>query len=342
MKIIPNQNIKMVSRDSAKGFILDHKKALAVIAILAVAGVTTGFIVFEFTRSEQRMILATTTSTYDSGLLDVLLPEFTKDTGIQVDVVSVGTGQALQNGRDGNCDMILVHARSREDEFVAEKYGIHRTCVMYNDFILVGPKTNDPAGILDPSINITQAFQRIYAGGEEGNTTFHSRGDDSGTHTKEKALWAAAGYDYTSQINIPGNTWYEAHGAGMGDTLVFTDQDADGYTLADRGTWLSAKANLENLKLVYNSTEVELLNPYGAIPIDPWTHSHVKYNFALKLTAFFVSEKGQNMIGNYTVSGEVLFTPCFGICNHTHGCSTTQQEIDFWTRYNGGFTQPAP
>jgi tungstate transport system substrate-binding protein len=177
-------------------------------------------------------------------------------------------------------------------------------------------------------------MQRLYEGGVAGNTTFYSRGDDSGTHTKEKILWNVTGFD-------PGTfgEWYYKLGSGMGDTLITTNNDPDGYTLADRGTWLSAKDNLDYLELRYNSTEVELLNPYGAIPIDPYTHPHAKYNFALQLTSFLVSEKGQNLIGNYTVNGELLFTPAFGICNHTHSCPTTQEEIRFWNRYNGGFTQ---
>lgn len=328
-----NEKKDLSNLDKIKGFVIDYKLPIALIAIIAIAGISIAFIFFDIKRSENRLLLATTTSTNDSGLLDYLIPEFEEESGVEVDVLSVGTGQALEIGSRGDADMLLVHARDREDEFVSSGYGIHRVCVMFNDFILVGP-SSDPAGIKNAD-NITNVMNKLYSTGEGGSCEFYSRGDDSGTHTKEKFLWNASGLN---QENF-GN-WYKETGDGMGGTLTVTN-DQGGYTLADRGTWLFMKDNLENLQLGYNSSEVELLNPYGAIPLNPNTFSDVKYEYALEFTSFLVSEKGQNLIGNYTVNNQKLFTPCFGKCNETHECSTTQDEIDFWTQLNGGYIRPS-
>ena len=328
-----NNRENQSTSEKIKAFFIDHKLPIAIIAILAIAGVSVGFIFLDVQRSENRLVLATTTSTYDSGLLGYLLPEFEEETGIQVDILSQGTGQALETGRRGDADMLLVHAREREDQFVNNSYGIHRTCIMFNDFILVGP-TDDPANIGNAD-NITIAMTRLYDAGVAENSSFYSRGDDSGTHTKERSLWEAAGYDYDTEIDRDDSTWYSSLGKGMGETLTQTEQSNNAYTLADRGTWLSMKDNLDTLDINYaNNSEVELLNPYGAIPIDPYTFSHVNYKYAMYLTSFLVSERGQNLIENYTVNGEQLFTPAFGKCNETHSCPTTQEEINFWTKFS--------
>ncbi|MEJ2251227.1 MAG: substrate-binding domain-containing protein [Candidatus Lokiarchaeota archaeon] len=307
-----------------------HKKALIVLTILVIASISTVFVVLELTRSEKRLILATTTSTYDSGLLDYLLPKFEKKEGIQVDVLSVGTGQALELGRQGNADVLLVHSRPREDLFINNNYGIHRTCLMYNDFIIIGPH-NDPAQI--NRTTITTAMERLKLAGESGNSTFYSRGDGSGTNSKELILWNSIGFT----PNAANTSWYFETGEGMGTTLIITNQDPKGYTLIDRGTWLFQKDSAENMEMLVEGDTI-LLNPYGAILINPDIYPHIQYNKALKFIAFMVSEYGQELIGNYTVNNQVLFHPCFGKCNDVYNCTTTAQEIAFWSQYNGGYT----
>lgn len=315
-----------------KGFLVNNKKALIILLILITAGISTTFTILEVFRSKNRLILATTTSTNDSGLLDYILAEFDKSNGVIVDVLSVGTGQALEIGQRGDADVLLVHSREREDEFIDNSYGIHRACVMYNDFIIVGP-SSDPAEIMGLD-NISTIMNRIKAGGESGNTTFYSRGDGSGTHSKELSLWRLIGLTPN-----PSSGWHVETGDGMGNTLMITNQDSSnrGYTLVDRGTWLFTKDSLNFLDLLVEEVDEILLNPYGAIPINPEVHSHVNYDLALKFVGFLVSKKGQELIGNYTVNNEKLFNPSFGFCNTTHSCDTTVEEINFWTQYNGGY-----
>jgi len=315
-----------------KGLKKKQKQAILITAIVLTGGLITIFTIAEIIRSQNRIVLATTTSTYDSGLLDYLIPTFEQQTGITVEILSVGTGMAIEIAQRGDADVLLVHSRAKEDLFVSEGYGIHRTCVMYNDFIVVGP-TADPSGILGD--NITDALTKLNASGELGNIKFYSRGDNSGTHNKELALWALIGLVPDPAVQT---TWYFETGAGMGDTLTITDQN-DGYTLIDRGTWLSAKDNVD-LKLLVEGDEV-MLNPYGAIAVNPALNSSIKFDKAKTFIAFLVSEQGQTLIGAYRKNNEILFHPAFGKCNETHSCTTTSSEVAFWKYHNGGYIGPA-
>ena len=225
--------------------------------------------------------LATTTSTYNSGLLDAILPEFKDQFNVRVDVIAVGTGQAIKLGESGDADVILVHARSREDQFLAEGHGIGRFDVMYNDFVLVGPK-GDPAGI-NGMVFASEALQAISAAG----APFASRGDDSGTHIKEKELWEQAGFE-----EYPPGDWYLSVGQGMGDTLRFANETL-AYTMTDRGTFLALKDNLPDLEVMVGGASIDenqdnsLFNPYGVIPVNPdkGVNSELALSFANWLTS---------------------------------------------------------
>jgi tungstate transport system substrate-binding protein len=333
-------------RRALKTIISENKTVVLIIFILLVGGSFGTFFIFDIlsARNPTRIILATTTSTYDSGLLDYLLPDFTQKTGIEVSVLSVGTGQALVYGENGDVDVILVHSRSREDAFVNDSdgqtpYGINRAYVMYTDFIIVGHE-NNPAELL-PNENITTVMIKLKNSIDAGNSRFYSRGDGSGTYSKELSLW--------SFINVtPDVEWfiqpdkYTETGQGMAATLQMTSQDANnqGYTLIDRGTWLSFNDTYITLKTLAESVvgEDNLLNPYGVIPVNPALHSHVKYSSVLRFVGFLTSEYGQNLINSYTRHGEKLFHAAFGFCNTTFNCSTTEEEVSFWTNYQQEFT----
>lgn len=226
----------------------------------------------------QTLRLATTTSTDNSGLLDSILPTFEAKFDAQVNVIAVGTGQALKLGEGGDADVILVHAKTREEEFVAAGHGVIRADVMYNDFIIVGPK-DDPAAI-SGIIPASDAFAIIAS----KQATFASRGDDSGTHTKERSLWQATGLTAD-----PNGDWYKSLGQGMGDTLRFANE-VGAYTLTDRGTFLALQDTLPNLAVVLggmsiaDNTDETLFNPYGVIPINP-----DKGNIEAELAAEFVT-----------------------------------------------------
>jgi tungstate transport system substrate-binding protein len=253
----------------------------------------------------QVLRLATTTSTADSGLLDAILPDFEARYDAEVDVVAVGTGQALELGANGDADVVLVHARAREDAFVEAGDGLNRLDVMYNDFVLVGPAA-DPAGVSGLA-TAKEALAQIAA----AEATFVSRGDDSGTHTKEKSLWTAAGITPTTDAG-----WYNAIGQGMGETLLFANE-AGGYTLADRGTWLAQQANLPNLAIVVGGTTIAenqdgaLLNPYGVIPVNPATHPGVNFALATQFAEWITSVEVQTMIRDFGQAefGQSLFNP---------------------------------
>ncbi|MFX1324318.1 MAG: substrate-binding domain-containing protein [Promethearchaeota archaeon] len=336
----------MSSRKPLKNVINEHKTAV-ILAIVIIAGGSIGsYFVTDYLNAQnpERITLATTTSTYDSGLLDYLLPKFTEQTGIQVKVLSVGTGTAIQYGKDGNADVILVHARSREDDFVNASlgegglsYGIHRACIMYNDFIIVGHSSN-PAN-LQIGDNISIVMTKLRDAMDSGNMTFYSRGDNSGTHTKEKELWAEIGVIAATRWSAQPDKYTET-GQGMAATLLMTYEDVEnaheGYTLVDRGTWLSFNDTYTSLNILAESVigEDKLLNPYGAIPVNPVMHSHVKFISACRFVGFLTSPYGQQLINSYTKNNAVLFHANFGTCNSSTNCPTTDDEIAIWTPFH--------
>lgn len=264
--------------------------------------------------------MSTTTSTENSGLLDVLLPEFTQETGIQVKVFAKGTGAAIRDGTDGNVDIIFVHAREREEKFISDGYGTRRYAVMHNDFIILGP-SQDPAGIRGQK-DAAEALKRIAYSG----ALFISRGDDSGTHTKEQTLWKATSLTLdvkTSTIVKKGKKrtvrfmqpegsekWYFSIGQGMGKTITFADEKR-AYTLADRGTYIKYKYGRKaglGLEVLCEGDPL-LNNPYGVIPVNSQKHLHVQYALAKQLAEWLVSPKGQSLILNYRLLGKQLFYP---------------------------------
>ncbi|MCC5984867.1 MAG: substrate-binding domain-containing protein [Rhodobacteraceae bacterium] len=261
-------------------FILSAASGLALIATLPAA-------------AQEFITVASTTSTENSGLFGHILPLFQEETGIAVRVVSQGTGQALETGRRGDADVVFVHARAQEEAFVADGYGVQRVDVMYNDFVLVGPG-DDPAGLRDAA-DARAAMAAIAGAG----AAFASRGDDSGTHVAEMALWAAAGL-------APAGGWYLATGSGMGATLN-TAAQVPAYALTDRGTWLSFE-NRGDLELVFEGDPM-LFNPYGIILVNPERHPHVKAAPGQAFIDWIISDAGQAAIASFTVGGEQLFFP---------------------------------
>jgi tungstate transport system substrate-binding protein len=245
---------------------------------------------------EQRLILATTTSTQDSGLLDYLLPDFEAEYKIKVDVVAVGTGQAIALGEEGNADVLLVHARAREDAFMEAGHGTRREDVMYNDFVIVGPEA-DPAGIKGMK-DAAAALAKI----AEAQAPFVSRGDDSGTHTKEKAIWAAASIE-------PAGDWYISAGQGMGAVLTMADEQ-QAYTLSDRATYLARTLEGTELKILVEGDPI-LFNPYGVIAVNPNKGAHIKADLATQFIDWLVSLPTQEKIAKFGVDkfGAPLFTP---------------------------------
>jgi tungstate transport system substrate-binding protein len=242
---------------------------------------------------ETRIRLATTTSTDNSGLLAVVNPPFERLTGYRVDVIAVGTGKALALGENGDADVVLVHARAAEDLFVSQGYGVNRRDVMHNDFVILGPSA-DPAGIRG-SRTAAEAFGTL----ARSQSSFVSRGDDSGTHKKEQELWAQARVG-------PSGRWYKEAGQGMGAVLTMSN-DLQAYTLADRGTYLSMKNKLDLVVLVEG--DPVLFNPYGVMAVNPARHGHVNYMGAMAYIAWLTSVEGQRIIGGYAKDGEVLFEP---------------------------------
>ena len=269
-----------------------------VLAVLVITLVACG------SREPEVLRLATTTSTADSGLLEAILPMFEEAYNARVDVVAVGTGQAISLGEAGDADVILVHARVREDAFVTDGHGLYRADVMYNDFILVGPAA-DPAGVAGMG-SVTEAMAQIAA----ASAPFASRGDDSGTHTKELALWAK-----TTVTPTPDNGWYNSLGQGMGDTLTFANE-AGAYTLTDRATFLAQQANLTNLAImvggdsIAENSDPDLLNPYGVIPVNP-DKGDINEDLAEDFATWITSAETQTAIGEFGVEqyGQPLFYP---------------------------------
>lgn len=245
---------------------------------------------------DKSIVVASTTSTQDSGLFEHILPLFKEKTGIEVKVVAQGTGQALDTGRRGDADVVFVHAKAQEEEFVEEGYGVKRFDVMYNDFVLVGPK-EDPAGVAGTD-DIAAAFQAI----RDKQTPFVSRGDKSGTHSAELRLWKEAGID----ISADKGPWYREIGQGMGAALNMASA-INGYVLADRGTWLSFR-NRGELGIAVEGDK-RLFNQYGVMLVNPDKHRHVKKDLGQAFVDWLVSSEGQKAIADYKINGQQLFFP---------------------------------
>ncbi len=242
------------------------------------------------------IIVSSTTSTQDSGLFGHILPLFKAKTGIEVRVISQGTGQALDTGRRGDADVVFVHARAQEAKFVAEGFGLERRPVMYNDFVLIGPKA-DPAGVAG-SKDIAAALVKI----QEKGAAFVSRGDKSGTHAAELGLWKVAGVD----LDAKKGPWYREIGQGMGAALN-TAGAMGAYVLADRGTWISFK-NRGDLTIAVEG-DTRLFNQYGVIAVNPAKHPHVKINDGQAFVTWLTSPEGQQAIAAYKIDGQQLFFP---------------------------------
>jgi tungstate transport system substrate-binding protein len=262
--------------------------SLFVAALLVVASYACG-------GGSDELILATTTSTQDSGLLDVLIPQFEDEHDYKVKTIAVGSGEALRLASEGEADVVLAHSPKAEEEFMAAGNGESRLVVMHNDFIIVGP-SDDPAGIKDAA-TAAEALEKIAS----SESIFVSRGDESGTHTKELSLWAAAEID-------PGGSWYQETGQGMGATLTVTSEK-QGYTLSDRGTYLAQKDSLD-LDLLSEGDKA-LFNQYHVIVVDPTRHSKVNAEGARAFSAFITSPEVQATVGRFGVDiyGQALFVP---------------------------------
>lgn len=287
--------------------------ALLCLAVLSFAGLCGSP-----ANAAETIKMSTTTSTRDSGLLEYLLPEFEKDTGISVQVLAKGTGAAIRDGVDGNVDVVFVHDPAREKKFVADGFGTKRYEVMHNDFVLVGP-ASDPAGIKG-SKDVLAALKAIAA----KKVPFISRGDDSGTHAKELELWKASGLalekseqklkkddkEVTVTFEAPKGDWYLSIGQGMGKTLLMAEEK-QGYALADRGTYIKQKYGKTpptSLDIMVEGDK-GLFNPYGVIPVNPAKFPHVKAEPAAKFAEWLVSPRGQKLIANYMLEGRPLFFP---------------------------------
>ncbi len=270
---------------------LFKRMAAGVLAIGLTAGASVAALA-----ADTFIVVQSTTSTQNSGLLDYILPMFKNKSGIEVRVVAVGTGQALKNAANGDGDVLLVHAKPAEEKFVADGLGVKRFDVMYNDFVIVGPK-NDPAGIKGMT-DATAALKKI----ADSEAIFASRGDDSGTHKKERALWKQADIDPTAASGA----WYRETGSGMGATLNAA-AGMGAYTMSDRATWLAFK-NKDALEILAQGDD-RLFNQYGVIVVNPEKHPNVKAEAGQEFIDWLIGAEGQKAIASYKVGGEQLFFP---------------------------------
>lgn len=281
---------------------------LALLLLIAACAAPSAVEVTPSPEAPQRLRLATTTSTADTGLLDAILPDFERRYSAQVEVIAVGTGQAIALGERGDVDVLLVHARAREDAFVAAGHGLARRDVMYNDFVVVGP-AEDQAGVARAA-SAPEAFAAIAAAA----APFASRGDDSGTHTRELSIWASAGITPTQALD-----WYRSLGQGMGETLLAADE-LGAYTLADRGTFLSTQARLPGLRVLLGGANLAenddpaLRNTYGVIPLSAEKHPGVNAALAEQFADWITSPAVQEAIGAFGQEryGQPLFYPSAG------------------------------
>lgn len=292
------------------------------VVVLAVAV----FSIYSYSQSlrQQNLVLATTTSTYDSGLLDYILPIFEKQHNVKVNIISKGTGESIEIAKRGDADLVLVHSRKLEEQFVKDGYGVHRVGVMYNDFIIIGLSA-DPAGIAGGS-NATFAFEQIAKAGAERKAVFISRADKSGTNMLEMSIWNAVGLRPSNRTN----TWYVEAGAGMGAVLRMTNEK-NAYTLTDRATWLSFRSQLSHLTVLVEKDRI-LLNPYALILVDPAKYPQRNFKVAVALVKFMISEQGQRLIESFKKENETLLFPIardFQLA-HRLGFPNQEYEVDWY------------
>jgi len=266
------------------------KRLITIILIIS-----TLLVVYTALAQPRRLRIASTTSTDNTGLFNVLNPPFEEMFNCRVDIIAQGTGKAIKTGEMGDCDVVFVHSRPAEDKFVADGYGINRRDVMYNDFIIIGPR-DDPAGIRNLN-NAGVAFKKI----AQSTSNFISRGDDSGTHKKERDIWKMTDV-------VPGGKWYIESGQGMGAVLVMANE-LNGYTLSDRGTYLAFKGKI-SLDILSEGDPV-LFNPYGIIAVNPAKHPEVNYVLAMAYIGWVTSLQGQKIIKEFgrDTYGQPLFIP---------------------------------
>lgn len=270
------------------------RKAILTLGVLVALGLGWGL--GEASAQQKHITVSSTTSTQNSGLYDFILPTFTAETGIEVRVVAVGTGAAIRAARKGDADVLLVHHKPSEEKFVAEGYGKERFDLMYNDFVLIGPKS-DPAGVRGLT-TAAEALTKIAA----KKAMFASRGDDSGTNKKELGLWRGTDID----PKAASGTWYRETGSGMGATLN-TAQGLSAYVLSDRATWLKF-ANKGDLEILVEG-DPNLFNQYGVILVNPERHPHVKAGLGQRFVDWIISEEGQRLIASYQIKGHQAFFP---------------------------------
>ena len=296
--------------------LIEPKLLIGAVILIAVV-ITSGIVYVALTPSSNTIIMYTTTSTDNSGLLQYLEPMWEKATGINVKWVPVGTGAAIQSAEQGEADVVMVHARSLEDQFVNAGYGFHRVSLMHNDFVLVGP-ASDPAGV-NGMANATQVFQKLYhflsnqTLNPKYNIKFESRGDDSGTNVKELTLWNESGIhiDDSNKTWADANSWYSSLGAGMGKTLTTTGEQ-NSYTLTDRATFLKLSTSSSGLPLTIlaqNSTSDTWANPYGVILVNPaaFPNLNIKMDLAKRYVEWLISNQGQAAINAYKINHKQVF-----------------------------------
>jgi len=279
-------------------------------------------LIFSYTKSSQQrsLVLATTTSTFDSGLLDYVLPAFEKRNNVKLSILAKGTGESIEIAKRGDADLVLVHSRKLEEQFVKDGYGVHRVGVMYNDFIIIGP-SDDPAEIAGGS-NATLAFEQLAEAGAEGKALFISRADKSGTNMLEISIWNAVGLNPSNRTN----TWYVEAGAGMGSLLRMTNEKK-AYTLTDRATWLAFRSQLSHLTVLMEKDWI-LLNPYAMILVNPEKYPQRNFKTALALVKFMISEEGQRLIERFRKENETLFLPIARNFQLAHRLGFPNQEYE--------------
>jgi tungstate transport system substrate-binding protein len=283
------------------------KRIIQVVSLLVVLGMLASIYACSsgggILKAQERLKVATTSSLYDTGLWALLEPKFEEKYDVELDVLYANTGIAIEYGKRGDVDALAVHDKARELAFISDGYGTTRSPFAYNYFVIAGP-ASDPLGLKD--LSPEEAFKKL---AESKTAKFISRGDDSGTHSKEKAIWKAAGYTY-ADVQKSGD-WYVEAGRGMGPTLVMAGE-LQGYTLSDIGTFLAFKSDTGLVSVVQKGSI--MLNVYSVIPVNPEKLTTVKYELAQKLVEFLVSDEVQKMIGDYGVKdyGQSLFTPCAG------------------------------